>query len=192
MYIDKTGSNDEERKKIAEQEAERKKQERKALVDWAIANAIRDTLAKEVLTLYLNEDNKVFNKVTDLQKNVESTMIFSEKYGFDKRNWIIMSTEIDNKAKVAREQINTYKSMLKKYEPIREKNELIGKISTNLFRMNEFVTACELWSQYINTLGAHDNGKTELDRVADSLIDLKKSDDNLRSFIQLYKKRNSL
>jgi len=41
-------------------------------------------------------------------------------------------------------------------------------------------------------LGANDDGKKELERVDDSLIDLKKHDDALRSFITLYKKRNSL
>ncbi len=192
MYIDKTGSNDEERKKIAEEEAEKKKQERKALIDWAIENAKRDTMAKEVLTLYQNENQKVVDKVKELQRYVESTMIFSEKYGFNKSNWVPMSITINNQSKVTLAQVNSFKDLLKKYEPTKGKNELYDRISVNLLKITDYIAACNIWGDYISTLGANDDGIKELDSVADSLIDLKKHDDALRSFIALYKKRNSL
>ncbi|HQO86570.1 MAG TPA: hypothetical protein PKX84_02865, partial [Bacteroidia bacterium] len=192
MYIDKTGSNDEERKKIAEEEAEKKKQERKALIDRAIENAKRDTMAKEVFALYQNENQKVVDKVKELQRYVESTMIYSEKYGFNKSNWVPMSIEINKQTKVTQAQVNSFKDLLKKYELTKGKNELYDRISVNLSKTTDFIAACSIWGDYIYTLGANDDGKKELERVDDSLIDLKKHDDALRSFITLYKKRNSL
>ena len=192
MYIDKTGSNDEERKKIAEEEAEKKKQERKALIDRAIENAKRDTMAKEVFALYQNENQKVVDKVKELQRYVESTMIYSEKYGFNKSNWVPMSIEINKQTKVTQAQVNSFKDLLKKYELTKGKNELYDRISVNLSKTTDFIAACSIWGDYIYTLGANDDGKKELERVDDSLIDLKKHDDALRSFITLYKKRNRL
>jgi len=188
----RTGSNDEERKKIAEDEAEKKKQERKALIDRAIENAKRDTMAKEVFALYQNENQKVVDKVKELQRYVESTMIYSEKYGFNKSNWVPMSIEINKQTKVTQAQVNSFKDLLKKYELTKGKNELYDRISVNLSKTTDFIAACSIWGDYIYTLGANDDGKKELERVDDSLIDLKKHDDALRSFITLYKKRNSL
>ncbi|MBE7509762.1 MAG: WG repeat-containing protein [Bacteroidia bacterium] len=190
--IDKTGTNEEERQKLAKEKEENEKKIRKAIIDKAIAEARRDTLAKELLNVYTEEDKKLFDKVVELQHVVESTMIISEKYGFNRTNWNSTSYLIDQKYDVALEQLKSYKLILKKYNFPEYKNELYDRIIENLELVNSYIASCSAWGQFIYSLGSDLDAKEPFLKVADNLTALKKHDDELRKFIALYKRRNSL
>lgn len=191
-YIDKTGTNEEERQKLAKEKEEKEKLLRKEIIDKAIAEARRDTLAKELLDVYNAQNQKLFDKVKDLQHSVESTMNFSEKYGFDKSNWHSTSYLIDQKCQAAIKEMESYKSILKKYDFPKNKNELYDRTIENLKFINSYISSCSAWSQFIYTLGSDLDAKEPFFKVTDNLSALKKHDDALRKFITLYKRRNSL
>ena len=191
--IDKTGSNEEERKKKEEEEAERKKKERQTIIDLAIAQSKRDTLAKKVLDFYNEQDQLLFTKVNSLNEYLRSSMPNTGAPIFNSQ-WPSISLEMKNNyCKSARRQLDIYSSKYKELVLPNGKNELYDKINHYIETVVDFISSCNAWADFISNRpdDAKDVDK-QLEYLEVNQKAMKKSGDSIRLFIETYKKRNGL
>ena len=181
--IDKTGRSEEQEKKIAKE-----KEDKQQLL---ILQTRTDTTAKKVLDLYTNEYYLLFQKVNELNEYLKVSMPNTNEYM--NYQWTSIALEMQKYIKNAQEQLNSCKAQTKTFALKEGENELYDKITGQLIKFSGYITACDVWADFIsNRPGDAKEIDKQMERLEVSLIAMAQGHDSIRSFIITYKKRNKL